>query len=318
MQKAKGRNGSTNKAQGQAAGSTPDHYESLVNAITSQYEALSDRYQQVARFITQNPNMVAMESISAIGAKCGTHPSTLVRFSQHFGYTGFKQLQAVFQTRLASAAPGFQERISAIDVDLRRKRNPGNLGFLQDLIVRDIATLQGLLNGVSEDSLTRAARLLKNASTIYVAGQLRSEAIAVFLRYVLTMLGRRVVLLDCAGGLAPQMAQNMAKGDVLLAVSFRHYAKEVVAMVEAAHARSIPTLVITDSELSPLAKDADVLFKVPEEEYAFSRSLAAAMCLAQALVVALAAALQPGTEAPRIPTVTGNERSRPRGARAAP
>jgi len=293
----------------------PDRYETLVNAITAAYPGLSERYQQVARYFTQNPNVVALESIYSIGKKCGAHPSILVRFAQHFGYTGFKQLQQVFQTRLASAAPGFQERISALDVDLKREREPGNLGFLHNLVVRDIASLQGLLSTVTEDSLTRAARLIKGAQNIYIAGQLRSEPIAVFLRYVLTMLDRQVVLLDPSGGLAPQMARTMRKGDVLLAISFRHYANEVVMISEIARERGIPVVSLTDSELSPLAKDATVLFTVPEEEYSFSRSLAAPMCLALSLAVSLGALLQPEADTPQIPTVTGVERVRSRRAR---
>ncbi len=62
-------------------------------------------------------------------------------------------------------------------------------------------------------------------------------------------------------------------------------------------------IAISDGTLSPLAKCARVLFSIPEGEYAFSRSLAAPMCLAQALMVALAARLQKDPE-PQIPIVT--------------
>ena len=67
----------------------------------------------------------------------------------------------------------------------------------------------------------------------------------------------------------------------------------------------MPILAITDSTLSPYDKLAQVLFEVPENEYTFSRSLAAPMCLAQALCVALAARLQKDGSDPRIPVVTG-------------
>ncbi|MDZ4051707.1 MAG: hypothetical protein U1E24_00375, partial [Phenylobacterium sp.] len=66
-----------------------------------------------------------------------------------------------------------------------------------------------------------------------------------------------------------------------------------------------PILAITDSTLSPYAKLAKVLFAVPEHEYTFSRSLAAPMCLAQAICVAVAARLQKDSAEPRIPVVTG-------------
>jgi DNA-binding MurR/RpiR family transcriptional regulator len=123
------------------------------------------------------------------------------------------------------------------------------------------------------------------------------------LRYVLTMLGKRTVLLDSSGGLATHMARVIRETDLLFAVSFRFYATEVVNVVEETAARGVPILAISDSTLSPLAKNATLLFAVPEHEYTFSRSLAAPMCLAQALTVALAARLQ-NAQKPRIPIVT--------------
>jgi DNA-binding MurR/RpiR family transcriptional regulator len=289
----------------------PRHYEGVVTLITRDYPELSAGFQQIARFFTQNPNVVALESINAVAEKCRTHPSSLVRFAQNFGYSGFKELQAVFQTRLTTAAPGFRERISALDSELSRNADHGNLGFLRDLVVRDIAALQELLDSVPEASLATAAKLLAAADAIYIAGQLRSEPIASFLRYLLTMLQRRVVLLDPSGGLAQEMAATMSERDVLVAIAFRHYAKEVVAMAEAAAAGDIPVIAISDSPLSPLAKDARVLFTIPEDDYTFSRSLAAPMCLVQCIGIATAARLQPGrATAPRIPTVTETARDR--------
>ena len=284
----------------------PKNYEGIVNLITGEYPNLSTGYQQIARFLTQNPNVVALESINAVAAKCGTHPSSLVRFAQNLGYSGFKQLQSVFQTRLATAAPGFRERISALESELSRNGNHGSLGYLRDLVVRDMAALQDLLEGISEQTLADTAKLLVQADTIYIAGQLRSEPIASLLRYLLTMLRRRVVLLDPAGGLAQEMAAIMTDRDVLIAIAFRHYAKEVVVISDVAVTNGTCIIAITDSQLSPLAKDARILFAIPEDEYTFSRSLAAPMCLVQSIATATAALLQPGRDStPRIPTVTG-------------
>ncbi|MFS2222622.1 MurR/RpiR family transcriptional regulator [Pantoea sp. B65] len=284
----------------------PPHknYEQVVNDITARYPDLSERFQQVARFIMQNPNVVALESINAIAQKCGLHPSTLVRFAQNLGYSGFKQMQSVFQTRLATSAPGYNERIVALESDLQKNQKQGSLGFLQNLVVRDIATLQGMLESIKASDLDKCAGYLKKADTIFIAGQLRSEPVAILMRYLLTMLNRKVVLLDMAGGLAPHMAMNMTKQDALIAVSFRHYAQEVMNIADIAEAKSVPVIAITDSVLSPLAKNATVLFTIPEEEYSFSRSLAAPVCLVQCMALSLAAALHPEEEQPRIETLT--------------
>ncbi|MEY2486952.1 MAG: hypothetical protein QOH39_2600, partial [Verrucomicrobiota bacterium] len=226
-------------------------------------------------------------------------------------YSGFKQLQSVFQTRLATAAPGFRERISVLESELSRNKDHGSLGYLRDLVVRDMAALQDLLEVISEKTLADTAKLLVRAETIYIAGQLRSEPIASLLRYLLTMLRRRIVLLDPAGGLAQEMATTMTDRDVLIAIAFRHYAKEVVVISEVAVTNGTSIIAITDSQLSPLAKDAETLFTIPEDEYLFSRSLAAPMCLVQCIAMATAAVLQPGRDStPRIPTVTEMARNR--------
>ena len=291
--------------------SAPRNYQDVVNRITYEYQGMPPGFQKIARFITQNPIIVSLESLKSVAAKSGAHPSSLVRFAQALGCSGFRQLQLVFQTRLATAAPGFRERISALDEELSRNASHGNLGYLRDLVVRDIVALQGLLDSVPEESLTAATALLTKAENIYIAGQLRSAPIASLLRYLLTMLQRRVVLLDPAGGLAQEMATTMTSRDVLVAIAFRHYAKEVVAISDIAVANAVPVVAITDSQLSPLAKDAEILFTIPEDEYTFSRSPAAPMCLVQCIAVATAAVLQPSREeGPHIPTVTGIARER--------
>ncbi len=124
------------------------------------------------------------------------------------------------------------------------------------------------------------------------------------LRYILTTLGKRCVLLDPSGDLATRMARAIRKTDLLFAISFRFYATEVVNIVDEAAKRKVPIIAISDSTLSPIAKAANVLPAVPEHEYTFSRSLAAPLCLAQALTGALAARLHRNMVNPRIPTVT--------------
>ena len=282
----------------------PESYEELITLIHDRYDDMSKSYQKIALYLTQNPNDVAVLSVNAIGAKCGIHASSFVRYAQSLGYKGFKDLQTVFQRRLTTAAPGFDARVRALATELGGVRE-GEMAFLADLVARDVASLQELLANVDAAALAMAADMMEAADTVYLIGQLRSAPVVDLLRYVLTMLGKRTVLLDASGGLATHMAKVARPTDVLFVVSFRFYATEVVNVAEETAARGVPIIALTDSTLSPYAKLARILFAVPEHEYTFSRSLAAPMCLAQALSVALAARLQKNTDAPRIPVVTG-------------
>jgi len=282
---------------------TPADYEDLIRIIHERYDGMSKTHQRIGEYLTQNPNDVAVMSVNAIAETCGIHASSFVRFAQSLGYSGFKDLQTLFQKRLSSAAPGFEARLRALEAELTGQGEKEHSSILGELVVRDVASLQDLLTSIPPDHIDKAVRMMDKAKTIYLAGQLRSSPLVFLLHYILTMLGKPSVLLDDSGGLASYRARLMTDQDLLFAVSFRYYATEVVTITEEAKERGVPILAITDSTLSPLAKSADLLFSVPEHAYTFSRSLAAPMCLAQALATALAAKMQRDS-APRIPTVT--------------
>ncbi|WP_258769269.1 MurR/RpiR family transcriptional regulator [Bradyrhizobium arachidis] len=266
---------------------------------------MSKSYRKIAVYLTRSPNDAAVLSVNAIADRCGIHASSSVRFAQSLGYEGFKELEALFQRRLSTAAPGFEAHIRAVEVGLGARVDRSEVGFLRDLVVRDIASLQDILRDFSPKALSDAVSLLERADSVFLIGQLRSAPVVEFLRYILTMLGKRCVLLDAGGGLATHIARTIRKKDVVLAASFRFYANEVVNVVEEAGRNGVPIIALSDSTLSPLAKSARVLFAVPEHEYKLSRSLAAPVCIAHALMVALAARLQKNNVNPRIPTVTG-------------
>jgi DNA-binding MurR/RpiR family transcriptional regulator len=292
------------KSQEMTKQKPPETYEALIRVVHDRYEEMSNSYQKIALYLTQNPNDVAVISVHAMAEKCGVHASGFVRFAQSLSYEGFKELQAIFRRRLSTAAPGFDARVKALEDELGAHEDRSEMGFLRDLVVRDISSLQDLLTGTTGEQISDAVGLMEEADTIYLIGQLRSTPVVELLRYVLTMLGKRTVLLDAGGGLATHMARAIRPTDLLFAVSFRFYANEVVNVVEETAPRGVPIVAISDSTLSPLAKNARVLFAVPEHEYTFSRSLAAPMCLAQALTIALASRLQKELHRPRIPTVT--------------
>ena len=57
---------------------TPLTYEHLINQIAERHGEMSKRFQQIARFVAQNPNDVALESVKSISAMAAVQPSTLV------------------------------------------------------------------------------------------------------------------------------------------------------------------------------------------------------------------------------------------------
>jgi DNA-binding MurR/RpiR family transcriptional regulator len=266
----------------------PNGYERLINEITRRHDEFGNRAQDIARYIVQNPNQIALESTKTLAERIGVRSSNLVRFAQTLGYSGFSEMQRVFQSRLVAEAPGLTERLKELRAELMGSKIDPQLQALHDVVVNDIAALHQLRESIDEATLTRGADLLAQARTVFVAGQLRAFPVAAYLHYALLHLRRPVQLISNAGGLGNEIAQLAGAEDVLVATSFRFYSREVVDLVEERARHGVPIIAITDSNLSPLVKHAAVSLIVPAGENNFSASLAAPICAAQGLVMAMA------------------------------
>ncbi len=77
--------------------SSPNNLDSLRAEIARQYDDLSPRLKQVASYVLDNPNDMALETLAVIADRCHVQPSTIVRFAKVFGYRGASQMQRLFR-----------------------------------------------------------------------------------------------------------------------------------------------------------------------------------------------------------------------------
>ena len=91
----------------------PTTAEELRAAILARYESLSKRLQQIARYVLDEPNAVALETLAVLAERTGVQPSAIVRFAKYFGFDGATQMQRLFRDGLLSGtAPlGYSERV---------------------------------------------------------------------------------------------------------------------------------------------------------------------------------------------------------------
>ena len=268
----------------------PDNLESLRSSITSRYEDLSPRLKQVASFVLDNPNDIALETLAVNAKRCNVQPSTIVRFAKVFGYSGASEMQRLFRDEILTAAPSpsyserirqFNERSDSVDRML-----PYNV--MQEFAESNIIALEHLRDAVRKEDLDRSIDLIQKAHTIYLAGVRRSFPVAAYLAYSLSHVEKRAFLLDGVAGMTSEQSWMLGAEDLLIAVSFKPYASETLAVVETAAANGVPMIAISDSRLSPVAKNAAVCFEIKDAEVRQFRSLTASMCLAQTLVISYA------------------------------
>ncbi|HBQ2863115.1 TPA: MurR/RpiR family transcriptional regulator [Klebsiella pneumoniae] len=235
----------------------PTQLTILQDEIRRRYDTLSKRLKQVARYILDNSNSVAFDTVASIAQQADVPPSTLIRFANAFGFSGFNEMKQMFKQHLMEETANYTERAR-------------------------------LFRQTTSDDLERAVALLGEAENIYVIGLRRSFSVASYLTYALRHLDRKAFLIDGLGGMFTEQLSLVGPKDVVVAVSFSPYAREVVELVELGAQRKARQIAITDSQVSPLAAFSDVCFVVREAQVDGFRSQVASLCLAQTLAVSLA------------------------------
>ncbi len=264
----------------------PRTFDDLKSQISRRFGELSGRLQQIAEFALRHPNELALGTVATVATNAGVQPSSIIRFANFFGYEGFSDMQLVFRARLVAHSPSYRERIAALRTARQGANGTNAAAMLAQFAGDGIAALEQLHETVGAAELERAIALMARAKEVYVLAQGRSFPVAFYINYVLNRLDQRSRLMDGVGGMVEDQARLISRDDLLIAVSFKDYAAEVVRTVESCQERGVKTIALTNSPLSPIAKRASVSFEIPDDHTQPFRSLVAPMCLAQSLVVA--------------------------------
>jgi DNA-binding MurR/RpiR family transcriptional regulator len=282
----------------------PTSADELRSAILDRYDSLSKRLQQIARYVLDEPNAVALETLAVLAERCAVQPSAIVRFAKSFGFDGASQMQRLFRDGLLSgnAALGYGERVRQFSQNVNGKSVGDPVQVLTEFVEGNVLALQNLPDGIGRKDLAAAVKLIEEAETVYVAGFRRSFPVAAYLAYSLHQVDKKTVFIDSIGGMTRQQIHAITRRDLLIAVSYHPYAEEAVQLIDAATANHCRVLSISDSLVSPVAKPATVVLQVREAEIRKFRSLSASMCLAQALVISYAfASNTPQRNSSRLP-----------------
>ncbi|CAH1564747.1 Predicted transcriptional regulator of the myo-inositol catabolic operon [Vibrio owensii] len=264
----------------------PADLDTLKELIAKRYDSLSGRLQQVADFVTDQPMLVAVETMATIAKQANVPLSTLSRFSNAMGFDGFTSMQVLFREQYLNRPRDYKERVRKAR-EMEDVPHDSPQAIFQDFGHANIEALEQLQMSVSPQKLERAVALMDGAETIYIQGTRRAYPVAFYLWYALMKSDKSVVLLDDHGGMLSPLTRRMNDKDVLFAITFNPYAEETSQLIDDACKKNVPIVCITDNQMTPHGSKMDVCFEVQEGELMGFRSLSSSMYLAQAIAVSL-------------------------------
>lgn len=254
----------------------------LEERVTSALDALSPMHKRMARFVLDNRYYTSFASASQVAERNATSAATVVRFAQALGYEGYSELQDALRSELPSYMTAAKRMQARLGSDRPLASTP------QQVFYTDIQNIERTANQVSDAQLEAALETILQARRILVVGAGLSGAASLFLAHSLKVMGFDAQAITGGGLQAAVSLSGLRAGDLLIAIDLWRYVRMTVNAVALAQERDIPTIAITDSIVSPLAKMADHAFEVAAEGAAHSMSVVALISLLNVLVAMLA------------------------------
>ncbi|GAA3663393.1 MurR/RpiR family transcriptional regulator [Asaccharospora irregularis] len=252
----------------------------LISNIQSQYPRLSKGQKLIAQYILKNYDKVAFMTACKLGETVGVSESTVVRFANALGYSGYPKLQSALQELIKNKLTTVQR------VDMAHEYSDDST-ILNKVLKSDIDNIRGTLEEVDEIAFEEASNKLLNARKIYILGMRSSFVVAQYLGFYLDIILDSVHIIRMDMGDAFEQIVRISEDDVVVAISFPRYSKKSYQVVKYAKEKGAHVISLTDSLFAPVASIADNTLLVKSSMASFVDSLVPAFSVANALVISV-------------------------------
>ena len=257
------------------------HNGDLLQNIKEGMSSFSKGQRLIATYILEHYDKAAYYTASKLGTIVGVSESTVVRFANELGYEGYPELQRALKKLMRSRLTSFQ-RMEITNSLI------GENDVLEKVLASDIEKIRQTAADIDSASFSAAVKNIVEAKNIYIIGVRSSSTLAGFLNYSLRMIFDNVRLVQTTSGSEMfEQIMQIGKGDVMIAISFPRYSSRIINAVEYAKGRGADIIALTDSNVAPIAAEADQLLLAYSDMASFMDSLVAPLSIINALVVAV-------------------------------
>ncbi|HXX36694.1 MAG TPA: MurR/RpiR family transcriptional regulator [bacterium] len=264
---------------------TADADSDIFARLATASPKLSRKMAQLGTFISQHHVSVAFMSARQLASAAGVSLATVVRFAGILGYRGYDELRAGIQDRVNIDLTAV-ERWRTLPINSR-----SSSGLLRRIINADIEAFHGLVRDFSEPQFEKFVRAVLDARRVTIFGFRYVAPLTTYFVYSLSKVRANVRGFTRGDSSLYDRVRLMDDGDVVVAIVFARYPRDVVELIRYAHAQGRRILTITDSPLSPILPLADVALVAKAVNLDFVGSLAAPAALINCLVSTIGARL---------------------------
>ncbi|MCE5263096.1 MAG: MurR/RpiR family transcriptional regulator [Deltaproteobacteria bacterium] len=242
---------------------------------------LTDAQKRAAQYIMDHYEESIFLTASKLARKAAVSEATIVRLAQVLGFDGYPKLQEMLRTQL-------QDRLTTVtrlEETVKHNRTDGD--NLSRIMQEDIRNLSETLRDIPLETFHQAVTDMKNAKRIFVVGLRGAHGASVVLTLYLRFLGKQATPVIPGYGDVWNTLDGVCADDLAIGISLPRYTKLTIDILEYVHENGARVGAITDSLVSPLARNADWVLPVHSRLDSFIESFTAVISLINALLTEL-------------------------------
>ncbi|KQS78985.1 hypothetical protein ASG25_10330 [Rhizobium sp. Leaf384] len=265
----------------------PRDLDTLKALMLARHADFPKRIATLAHYAVDHPDDIAFGTVASIAEAARVSPSTLVRFGQLLGYSGFSDLQSVFQQ--AGRARIVSKAASHAAFETGPARDDRNA--IQETVEACRMSLDAMGETIRLADIRAASGMLSTADSVFILADKDALPFASFFhRRLVAMNIRAILLTDMVS--ATDILVLARRGDAAVILETAPSSSALAAHVVTIRDRQIPIVCMTDTPLSPTAALATIRFDLAGAGRDALSRVTAGIVLGDALANGIHASLQ--------------------------
>ena len=257
-----------------------ENSKDLMRLIQARFSRLSKGQKLIAEYILKNYDKAAFMTAAKLGVSVGVSESTVVRFANELGFSGYPKLQKALQELIKNKLTTVQR--------LELSNDYVSEGYaLKGVLKADMENIRATLEKINYNTFEEVVNKIFEAKRIYIIGLRSSTALAEFLGFYLNIILQKVKTVGYGISDIFEQMINVEEGDLVIGIGFPRYASRTIDALAFAQDRGADVVAITDSLLSPLASKSDYALIAQSNMASFVDSLVAPLSVINALIIAV-------------------------------
>lgn len=244
--------------------------KTVIDIICAEYDSFFDSEKKIANYIINHYDKVVDMTVSELAKASGSSDASVSRFCRRVGMKSFHQLKIMLAQQMVETDTGKIKAVSNhISIDDYSQS-------LQNILSNKMEEIRQTISNMDNEDLPVMLKKIRTARLVQFVAVGNTIPVIVDGAFKFNQIGIHAITSEIWEA---QIASvyNLTKEDVVIAVSNSGESKGVIAALEAARERGVPSIAVTNNPVSSAAKLANYHITTTTREklfldgYCFSR-----------------------------------------------